>query len=400
MVWAMRVRAAALTLLLSSALAATPVPVQGTSAVGTSPAYTVQTGDTLYSIARRLDTTVERLQAINNLPGLSISVGQVLKVPQTAGQVTITPAPAAGTSSGATSTAAPSTKASPAAPVPAPVKANIFVVNGVTVVAPFQVEMGDAFVLRLSGAQAATARVRFTSEVGEDVRRPAETLTPLGAAGEYVVLGRVVLGKKTPVVYSVQVGAKTARARIPLVAGSTGSGSVVPLNLPKAIADKLTDPGRKGEEALVEQVYARRSPQAWSLPFAPAVQAKVIPGSFGQNRTYVAGQPVKYHYGADYPAPVGTPITAVNDGTVVLAGTYPVRGNVVAIDHGAGLVSLYFHQSRLLVKVGQQVRRGQQIGLVGSTGLSTGPHLHLEMRVRGEATQPADWFGRLFPRPK
>ncbi len=392
----MRFRAVALSLLLSAAQAAapTPAPTQATSAAQ-SGTYTVQTGDTLYAIARRVGTTVERLQALNNLSDAGISVGQVLRVPQVAGQVTITPAkpaaPALGTSaasSAGTASAAPNTSG------------NIFVVNGVTVVAPFRAEMGDAFVLRLSGARAGQARVRFTSEVGEDVRRPAEALTPIGAAGEYVVLGRVVLGKKTPIVYTVQVDGKTTRARIPVVAGDIGRGSVVPLNLPKAIADKLVDPGRKAEEALVEQAYARRTPQAWDLPFQPAVQARVIPGSFGQNRTYVAGQPVKYHYGADYPAPVGTPITAVNDGTVVLAGKYPVRGNVVAIDHGAGLISLYFHQSKLLVKVGQRVTRGQRIGLVGSTGLSTGPHLHLEMRVRGEATQPADWFGRLFPRPK
>jgi murein DD-endopeptidase MepM/ murein hydrolase activator NlpD len=75
-----------------------------------------------------------------------------------------------------------------------------------------------------------------------------------------------------------------------------------------------------------------------------------------------------------------------------------VRGNLVVIDHGAGLVSLYFHQSRLNVRVGDRVTRGQKIGEVGTTGLSAGPHLHLEMRVRGEATDPADWTNRLWPR--
>lgn len=389
----MRTRVLALsTVLLGLSQAATPAPTP-TQAVSVAEGYTVKTGDTLYSIARALGTTVEQLQALNGLSGSDISVGQLLRVPT----VTITP-PAKSSASSTQGTSAPAQAVS-AAPAGQAASGNIFTVGGVTVVAPFVLHMGDAFVLKLSGAQAGSARVKFTSEVGEDVRWPAEELTPIGAAGEYVVIGRVVLGKKTPVVYSVKVGDKTATGRIPVVEGATGSGGVVPLNLPKAIADKLTDPGRKAEEALVEKAYARRTPQDWDLPFQPAVRAAVIPGSFGQNRTYVAGQPVKYHYGADYPAPVGTPITAVNDGTVVIAGKYPVRGNLVAIDHGAGVVSLYFHQSELLVKVGQKVTRGQRIGLVGSTGLSTGPHLHLEIRVRGEATQPADWFNRLYPRP-
>ncbi|MDO4246330.1 MAG: M23 family metallopeptidase, partial [Deinococcus sp.] len=88
---------------------------------------------------------------------------------------------------------------------------------------------------------------------------------------------------------------------------------------------------------------------------------------------------------------------AVNDGTVVMAGKYPVRGGLVVIDHGAGVVSLYFHQSKVIVKAGQKVTRGQKVGEVGTTGLSAGPHLHLEIRVRGEATSPAGWMGRLWP---
>jgi murein DD-endopeptidase MepM/ murein hydrolase activator NlpD len=255
--------------------------------------------------------------------------------------------------------------------------------------------MGQAFTLRLSGPRAAEARVRFTSEVGEDVRQPAESLTPLGAAGEYRVLGRVVLGKATPVTYEIRLGDELLRGRITVV--NPKSAGVVPLNLPPSIADKLKDPGRTAEEAAVERAYARRGAPVWDRPFAPAVSVKVIPGSFGQSRTYTKGGEVKYHYGADYPAPAGTQIRAINDGTVVLAGKYPVRGNMVAIDHGGGLISLYFHQSKLLVRVGQRVTRGQVIGQVGSTGLSQGAHLHLELRLRGEGTQPQDWMGKLWP---
>ncbi|MDL2344950.1 M23 family metallopeptidase, partial [Deinococcus sp. MIMF12] len=281
-------------------------------------------------------------------------------------------------------------------PVPAaPPLTRVTRLEGVSVTAPATARMGDAFVLRLSGAQAGEVTVRFLSEVGENVRLPAERLTPVGAAGEYVVPGRVVLGKTTPVTYEVALGGQALRGSIPV----TGLGqSVQHLNLPRAISRKLEDPGRKAEDAAVEKAYARRTPQVWTRPFAPAVNVRSQSSAFGQPRTYVAGGPVQYHYGTDYPAPVGTPVLAVNDGTVVMAGMYPVRGGLVVIDHGAGLTSLYFHQSRVTAKVGQKVTRGQKIGEVGSTGLSAGPHLHLELRVRGEGTNPAGWMNRLWPR--
>lgn len=255
--------------------------------------------------------------------------------------------------------------------------------------------MGDAFVLHLSGPRAGQATVSFPSEVGEDVRRPNEVLTPIGAAGEYVVPGRVVLGKTTPAVYEVRVGGDLVRGSIPV----TGLGQTVQhLNLPPAISRKLEDPGRKAEDAAVEKAYALRTPQAWTKPFRPAAQVGAQSSAFGQPRTYVAGGPVQYHYGTDYPARVGTPVTAVNDGTVILAGKYPVRGGLVVIDHGAGVTSLYFHQSKVIVKPGQKVTRGQKLGEVGSTGLSAGPHLHLEIRVRGEGTAPAGWMNRIWPK--
>lgn len=384
--------------------------------VGAASAYTVKTGDTLYSIAKNAGTTVEEVQRLNNLKTLTISVGQELTLPgetvKTPEGVTITPPkaepappepakPAAPTTAPAPTPVKPAaTAADPAAsaPVPAGVKllpAGSKYIGGVSVVTPFVLRMGQAFTLRLSGPRAAEARVRFTSELGEDVRQPAESLTPLGAAGEYRVLGRVVLGKSTPVTYEIRLGDELLRGRIAVV--NPKSAGVVPLNLPPSIANKLKDPGRSAEEAAVERAYARRGPPVWDRPFGPAINASVIPGSFGQSRTYTKGSEVKYHYGADYPAPAGTPIRAINNGTVVLAGQYPVRGNMVAIDHGGGLISLYFHQSRVQVRAGQRVTRGQTIGQVGSTGLSQGAHLHLELRLRGEATQPQNWMGKLWP---
>jgi len=340
--------------------------------------YTVKAGDTLYSVARTNGTTVAELTRLNRLGSTALEVGQVLTLP--------------GTSSGS----------APAAPVSAPATSPILPATtgaslpGVAVRAPFSLRMGDGFTLRLSGMRAGQASVRFPSEVGEDVRRPAEVLKPIGAAGEFLVPGRVVLGKTTPVVYEVSVGGDLVRGQIPVLGLDQ---PIQHLNLPVSVTNKLQDPARAAEEAAVEKAYARRTPQVWSRPFAPALaSARGTSSGFGQPRTYLAGGPVAYHYGTDYPAPTGTPVLAVNDGTVIIAGKYPVRGNLVVIDHGAGVVSMYFHQSRLLVKAGQKVVRGQKLGEVGTTGLSAGPHLHLEVRVRGEATNPAGWMNRLWPR--
>lgn len=338
---------------------------------GTSGAYTVRPGDTLYRLAQAHGTTVTELVRLNGLTGTGLEVGQVLRLPGEG--------PVVGTAASAPTT-------------PADLSSRI---SGVTVSAPVTLRMGDAFVLRLSGPRAGQATVRFPSEVGEDVRLPGERLSPVAVGSEYLVLGRAVLGKSTPLEYEVQVGEEVARGRIPV----TGLAQPLQrLNLPRSVASKLEDPARKAEDAAVEQAYTRRTAQAWSQPFQPAAKVQAQSSAFGQPRTYVAGGPVGYHYGTDYLAPAGTPVTAVNAGTVVVAGLYPVRGGLVVIDHGAGVTSLYFHQRAVTVKVGQQVTRGQKVGEVGSTGLSTGAHLHLEMRVRGEGTDPAGWMNRLWPK--
>jgi len=96
----------------------------------------------------------------------------------------------------------------------------------------------------------------------------------------------------------------------------------------------------------------------------------------------------RFHAGVDFGADYGTVIQAADSGTVILAGWYGGYGNTVIIDHGGGLTSLYGHTSELYVSEGQAVQRGQAIAAVGSTGLSTGPHLHFEVRQNGEPTDP------------
>jgi len=89
----------------------------------------------------------------------------------------------------------------------------------------------------------------------------------------------------------------------------------------------------------------------------------------------------------------GTPIRAAADGQVFIAESYGGYGNAVVIDHGNGLATLYGHQSQIAARVGDQVTKGQVIGFVGSTGNSTGPHLHWEVRIFGEPTDPTSYIG-------
>lgn len=92
------------------------------------------------------------------------------------------------------------------------------------------------------------------------------------------------------------------------------------------------------------------------------------------------------HGGTDIAAPYGTPIVAANDGVVIYAGWHYSYGNYVIVDHGGGIATLYGHSSKLLVSKGQAVSRGEKIALVGSTGYSTGNHLHFEVRINGVRT--------------
>lgn len=98
------------------------------------------------------------------------------------------------------------------------------------------------------------------------------------------------------------------------------------------------------------------------------------------------------HTGTDIPAPGGTSIHAAGSGVVIMAGWYGAYGNAVIIDHGGGYTSLYGHQSRIGVSVGDKVSAGDVIGYVGSTGWSTGNHLHFEVRVNGNPTDPLQFF--------
>lgn len=123
----------------------------------------------------------------------------------------------------------------------------------------------------------------------------------------------------------------------------------------------------------------------------PAPGVSLITSPFSDGRVHPVLGVTRAHTGVDIGASYGSGIVAANTGVVIVAGWQDGYGNTVVIDHGGGISTLYGHASKLLVSVGQQVQAGDVIAKVGSTGLSTGPHLHFEVRVNGAPVNPLNY---------
>jgi murein DD-endopeptidase MepM/ murein hydrolase activator NlpD len=126
--------------------------------------------------------------------------------------------------------------------------------------------------------------------------------------------------------------------------------------------------------------------------FLPPVVDPEITSAFGPRIHPIFGS-VRMHNGLDIDGEMGTPLRAAEAGTVVVAGWQGGYGNTVVIDHGNGLATLYGHQAAIIVREGEEVEMGDTIGLLGSTGWSTGPHVHWEVRVFGNPTDPITYIG-------
>ena len=125
---------------------------------------------------------------------------------------------------------------------------------------------------------------------------------------------------------------------------------------------------------------------AWPVPGYTRITSK-----YAMRVHPITGQ-YKLHTGVDIGAPLGANFVAANDGVVIKAGLNAAYGNMVIIDHGGGISTLYAHGSEILVEVGQTVKRGDAILKVGSTGYSTGPHAHFEVRINGVTTDPLPYI--------
>ena len=147
---------------------------------------------------------------------------------------------------------------------------------------------------------------------------------------------------------------------------------------------------RVSEEAeRLSTLWKTVTPQRfWQGAFLSPVPAAAVPEGFGLRRI-INNQPRSPHSGADYKAPPGSVVRASNTARVALAGEQFFGGNAVVLDHGLGLYTVYFHLQEFLVKPGDMVQKGQEIGKVGATGRATGPHLHFGVRLNDARVDPA-----------
>ena len=150
---------------------------------------------------------------------------------------------------------------------------------------------------------------------------------------------------------------------------------------PKEVQDRLAR-----ERAKLKKIYARRDPYPLTWPFVRPVPGE--PTSIFGTRRLFNDQPRSPHPGLDLRAGTGTPVEASGDGSVALAEDLYYSGNIVILDHGGGLFTLYAHLSRIDVAEGDQVRAGQQLGKSGATGRVTGPHLHWGAKIGDEPFDP------------
>lgn len=161
----------------------------------------------------------------------------------------------------------------------------------------------------------------------------------------------------------------------------------------------LLDPAvRAREDATLAQYYGQFTPTPyWQDLFQPPAGASVISALYGSARSYNGGPIQIFHTGVDFGGPVGQAVLAPAAGVVIFNEVTALRGNVIILDHGLGVTTGYYHLSEALVQVGDQIVAGQTIGRLGSTGLSTGPHLHWELRINGVAVNAVQWLTTEFP---
>jgi murein DD-endopeptidase MepM/ murein hydrolase activator NlpD len=189
-------------------------------------------------------------------------------------------------------------------------------------------------------------------------------------------------------------------------------GTETRLGLPSAVLALATRNNATLEASYNASLYAFNLMKTTALrpPTAPLTRAFVgtipdgadipsmwpvrgqITGGFGERMDPLSGEGA-FHAGIDISAPIGTPVEATGDGVVVAANREAGYGNEILVDHGDGIATKYCHLRQIYVLVGQEVKRGQVIGVVGMTGRSTGPHLHYEVLVNQAPVNPAKYLG-------
>ncbi len=204
----------------------------------------------------------------------------------------------------------------------------------------------------------------------------------------------------SPGKYTLELTGESAKAQSQLRFNHTFTvfrANYPKIKAPLAVEKKYTEPSPEQQTQIADSVKVKQEylgrvtpEREWDGNFAAPVNAQTS-DVYGSQRIF-NGVAQREHQGLDYRVPTGTPVAAMNDGTVLLARFLYFEGNCVVIDHGQGLLTLYFHLSEIKVKEGDSVKRGQEIGLSGGTGRATGPHLHVAVRWQGTYLDP----GRLL----
>jgi murein DD-endopeptidase MepM/ murein hydrolase activator NlpD len=395
--------------------------VQAQTPTPEPPTYVVQPGDTLFDIAQRVGSTVEALVALNDLSDPdSLEVGQELRLPAGSSEPGIPRSPAStrvhtvhpgetlpglalryGTTLWDLAAANDLARHWPLLPgqelaIPPP--------RVVTALTPRVPGLRAEPVVQ---GQTLLVEVRDTGALDLRGWLAGEALSFFFEGGRYVALmGIDPLAK--PQTYPLRIEATQTRtdgepgdrltllADVEVLPGDYSSQTIyVPADRQGLLAPNLVDYERRR----VSQVFAGVSPlRHWGAPFGYPLAGELrITAPFGDRRSYNGGPFASYHSGIDLGAPTGTPVYAPAAGVVVLAEALQVRGRAAILDHGWGVFSAFWHLSELHVERGDVIERGQTLGLVGNTGLSTGAHLHWEMRVANTPVDPLEWTRQTFP---
>ena len=228
--------------------------------------------------------------------------------------------------------------------------------------------------------------VRWSVPATVRCRMSARSWAPLGDTCYFPI----DLEQKPGVITVARQGqGKSETARIAIESRSYGTQEIELPDIAQANPSPADLQRNARERVLLAKVFNRKEgPARFALPLGKPANPLPVGKSFGVDRIFNGKPAAQPHMGGDYPVPASAPVLAVADGTVVLAQDLFYPGNAVFVDHGDGLVSMYFHLSDIHVQTGQEVRKGDRVGQVGTTGRSTGPHLFFGVRWHNARIDP------------
>ena len=319
--------------------------------------HTVQSGETLSAIGLRYNQTIDALAKANNLRDPSLlNIGQRLIVPGI--QL-------------------------PRLTLELPEIVTAFSID------PLIFEAGRSGRIELITSEPVTVDGQF---LGRELR----LIERDGGLRHSILLGIPMFTEKNVYPLSFELMDQASQQYAVAAAVQVMSGGYGRQTLTIDDSDLLAPAVEEEETALLTSLTERFTPlrywaQSLSLPAAAPINAV-----FGTLRSYNGSPFDRYHGGVDFAGAPGTAVLAAADGMVVMVDRLQIRGNTTLIDHGWGLYTLYAHQDETLIEAGAEVTSGQMIGTIGSTGRSTGPHLHWETWLNGVNIDPMQWVQESF----